>query len=508
MARRFVIVGLGVVNLLLSACVGPSNRPAMPPVAGDSMAPSSPYSIMQSPKGYAPTYRHPWPLKDTPQPTPSPSTEVAKESTPSPYRTEPLYRFQRPPVTTVAQEKEAEQPLTPLNSVQEASPFERLRQQGVAFREVKANEPLKSVIASTPAPAPTLEVEKPPPALAPVEAPREKLPSDVTAPEWPVLSPSLEQPVSINKAPARLDLPIKGPEYPKIDASKVSTTPVDPPSPEINLKPIVDLQPAPQPVKPPTRVVEFIFSENTRTREKIVRPRVKEFPPELPPAPLKEIVEETPTAPESPLVLAIRAFQAKEPSRAVDYLKQYDPANQEMLLTLMPILVRLGENSVGSMSPDELAIYLEQLQGVSGLLRPRAALKADTVCFCRRVLKFGKYEALEADHQYQAAEPVELYFELRNFTWEPPTTGKKVYGMRLGSTLEIRDAERRIVWRRDLTTTDTRQTPPMDYYLVYRFALPELPPGAYTLDVQVVDQLDSVRRFVRRSLELRMGPRQ
>jgi hypothetical protein len=219
-------------------------------------------------------------------------------------------------------------------------------------------------------------------------------------------------------------------------------------------------------------------------------------------------------SPESPLLQAIRAYQNKRPDEAIELLKQYDASNQEMMLYLVPLMVRLSEGSVGAMTPDELAVVVDHLQGATGTLRSKAALRLDAVCFCRRVLSYGKYEALDPHYVFQPGEPVWVYAEVRNFTWEPLPTppgpngkpGVRGYGMRLGHTLEVYDATGRRVWRTEPEPRDdVRRTPPADYYLAYRFPVPSvLPPGAYTLIVQVVDK--PTGRVVRgKPVEFRIG---
>jgi hypothetical protein len=219
-------------------------------------------------------------------------------------------------------------------------------------------------------------------------------------------------------------------------------------------------------------------------------------------------------SPESPLLQAIRAYQNKRPDEAIELLKQYDASNQEMMLYLVPLMVRLSEGSVGAMTPDELAVVVDHLQGATGTLRSKAALRLDAVCFCRRVLSYGKYEALDSHYVFQPGEPVWVYAEVRNFTWEPLPAppgpdgkpGVRGYGMRLDHTLEVCDATGHVVWQtHPAPRDDVRRTPPADYYLAYRFPVPpRLPPGAYTLIVQVVDK--PTGRVVRgKPVEFRIG---
>ena len=87
--------------------------------------------------------------------------------------------------------------------------------------------------------------------------------------------------------------------------------------------------------------------------------------------PINSIAAGGPTAngDETTLVRAMKAFQANRPDEAVDLLKRLDPTNQEVILFLMPLMVRLGEGHLSTMSPDELAMLIERLQTATGMLK-------------------------------------------------------------------------------------------------------------------------------------------
>jgi hypothetical protein len=216
---------------------------------------------------------------------------------------------------------------------------------------------------------------------------------------------------------------------------------------------------------------------------------------------------------ETTLVRAMKAFQANRPDEAVDLLKRLDPANQEVILFLMPLMVRLGEGNLSTMSPDELAMLIERLQTATGMLKSKASLRIDRALFCRGVRKFADVDPYEPRHEFRPGDMVFLYAELKNFTCEPvlhsgpPNSGaprSKGFGIRLGASLELRDARNGLVWRTDLAKNDFAQTPPQDYYHTYRFCVPDkLPPGTYTLWLTVTDK--PTNRSIRKSIEMRIS---
>ncbi len=206
-----------------------------------------------------------------------------------------------------------------------------------------------------------------------------------------------------------------------------------------------------------------------------------------------------------PLIRAMREYLAKHPEKAVQSLQNLDEKNQEVLLQILPMIARLSEHEVAQLQPDEVAVYIDQLQNMVNKFRERASLKIGTICYCRKVTKFGQYEPLPKNHRFIPGEPVDLYVELFNFTWhrEPAVNALTAnYRMSLGSRIELRDSHEQLVWQRELTTTDNRRKALSDYYLDYRFFVPELKPGKYKLSIQIRDQLDQlITRSSQRQLD-------
>jgi hypothetical protein len=207
-----------------------------------------------------------------------------------------------------------------------------------------------------------------------------------------------------------------------------------------------------------------------------------------------------------PLLAALRCFLDRRPENALACLQDLHRANQEVLLHLLPLAVRLGERGLDEVEAEEVAVEIEQLENVIALLRPRAALQLDQMCFCRRIDRYGVYEPLPAGYRFRPGELVQLYAEVRNFA-STPQEGAHV--TRLASRLEIHDYEGHIVWCRDFPEDrqrpDVSRTPRHDYFNQYRFCVPEIPAGAYTLWLYVTDKGCQPQRVARRSLDFRVS---
>jgi hypothetical protein len=219
---------------------------------------------------------------------------------------------------------------------------------------------------------------------------------------------------------------------------------------------------------------------------------------------------------EEPLVQALRCFLNKQPAEAVELLQHYDKANQEALLALLPLAVRLTEGDLKTVGPQELNATLDQLQTLTQPLARRAALRVDKLCFCREIRRFGVYDPLpDACPAFQAAsdgrrgELIRVYAEVRNFCSKPDSP---YYVTELASKVEIflQGTTDKPIWSYDFRVQpDRSRTPRHDYFINYEFCVPpNLPPGHYTLWIQVKDVLSQPQRTARRSLDFQViaGP--
>jgi hypothetical protein len=267
------------------------------------------------------------------------------------------------------------------------------------------------------------------------------------------------------------------------------------------LPPVLPPDPVPPAAAPPDRVPP---------RATLEKPEGDVLPDRLPaPAPPAQVEARSPTEPaQPPLVEALRLFLDNRPALALEPLKAYDQANQELLLLLLPLSARLTEGSVQKANPQEVGYFMEQLDGVVVTLRPRAALVIDKMCFCEDIKAFGVYEPTADKPTYRPGDWAKVYIEVRNFSSQKreDAPGQTIYATALKSSLEILDGRRQKVFPRGpdgfvlhRVGPDKSRTLRHDYFDTCEFKVPELPRGSYTLWLQVEDL--ATGRTARRSLD-------
>jgi hypothetical protein len=200
----------------------------------------------------------------------------------------------------------------------------------------------------------------------------------------------------------------------------------------------------------------------------------------------------------------MRCYLKKRPAEAVVLLERYDKANQALLVCLLPLAARLAEAGDHRSDPREVGELLAQLDSAVDLLRPKAQLSIEKMCFCTDIRRYGVYEPLDEDHEFRPGDCAQLYVELRNFSSEQQ--GNE-HSIRLASTVEILRFNRESVWRQVChgeDHPDRSKTQRHDFFNNYPFIVPNLPPGHYTLKLQVVDVPTS--RPAERTLDFRVGP--
>src|SRR6185437_805243 len=144
-----------------------------------------------------------------------------------------------------------------------------------------------------------------------------------------------------------------------------------------------------------------------------------ELTPPAPPASLPETrmdIRPAPRAkPDAPSVQALRALLEHHPDEEVrEPLKRYDPATRAALLVLLESVAQIEQGGVSQLSPRDLAAWMERLNGLTTLLRSKAQLILDKMCFCSRIESFGQFKALE-NTCFQPGEEVHVYVQVRNF---------------------------------------------------------------------------------------------
>ncbi|VTS06887.1 hypothetical protein [Tuwongella immobilis] len=209
------------------------------------------------------------------------------------------------------------------------------------------------------------------------------------------------------------------------------------------------------------------------------------------------------TVPEPPLLQVLRSYLDHQPERSLDQLQAFPPENLDLVQALIPPLVRLSEGSLESATADELTVLVDQLQAAADRLRSRAALTMGAICFCQRIHKYGVYEPMPMPYRFSVGEMAELYVELRNVACVP--AAGQGYRTHLSSSLELRDAANHVIWRSECDRADQTLSLRRDYYLNYRFQVPRMPDGVYTLAVQITDR--PTQRSIRQSMEVHIRNR-
>ncbi len=245
---------------------------------------------------------------------------------------------------------------------------------------------------------------------------------------------------------------------------------------ELRIKP-QEAQPPAQPADPP-------------------RPRI-----DLPPAPAKTDV---------PLLGALRAILEHHSAEEVkEQLKSFDAETSQALLVLLASAAELETGGVEHISPRDLVGLLDRLNLLSMRLRARAPLILDHMCFCSRIENFGKYEPLE-QYCFQPGEAVKVYVEVRNFAdqcrgpyFNTVLKGRmEIYEENQTKPFFVRDCE---------PLADRSRTGRQDFFVNFRFPMPNCPPGSYTLKIYIEDHTPAADgkkvkpRIASSSLDFRVG---
>ena len=209
---------------------------------------------------------------------------------------------------------------------------------------------------------------------------------------------------------------------------------------------------------------------------------------------------------ESPIVDAVKSSVEKRPDGIRDALNSLDPARREILMTLIPLAVRVGEGGLASTDPHDVAVVVDQLQGLLWALRPRAALVMDKFCFCQRIEKFGKFKPLPAKPSFRPGEMVEVYAEFRNISSQPHRTEQGDFRTQLRGKLEIRNSAGGVLLTKECNGLDETLTPQHDYFQHYRLRIPDARPGSYVLNLEAEDV--PTGRKVKQKLEFQVIDRE
>ncbi len=227
--------------------------------------------------------------------------------------------------------------------------------------------------------------------------------------------------------------------------------------------------------------------------------------PELPPiaVPGDAVPTQLPPAvavvpvPEAPLVGILRAYVEGHPEAAMPLIQKLGKPNQELVLQLVPALVKASQMNPAQADPKELALVAEQFTGAANLLSKRAPMTIEKALFCRSVKNFGRYDALPENPTLKPETTNTIYFEFGNVPSEPSNRGgfdgyitKLTCSYRVldsaGTALEIKTRTGEVKAEPLETKVDFTQSPLRDYFLQLNFTAPSKP-GRYTVHFKVRD---------------------
>ncbi len=225
-----------------------------------------------------------------------------------------------------------------------------------------------------------------------------------------------------------------------------------------------------------------------------------------PPDPPPLLVRQTPPQPAD--VMALQYMHDNRPDRALDAVQACPQANQKMLMRVLQIVDDLSDPKVDISQPATAQRVFEQLKGAESELS--LPLTIEKMCFCKSVKNFGCYDLLPPSHEFRAGndehggERVRVYLELRNLS---ARQSGSFFQSAIASRIAIHDSEDKEAFRQDDPNERFQSLSPRnDIFLECQFEVPRhIPPGTYTLWIDITDKLSKPQHTARRSIEMKIG---
>jgi hypothetical protein len=209
----------------------------------------------------------------------------------------------------------------------------------------------------------------------------------------------------------------------------------------------------------------------------------------------------------------VRAYVDDRPEDAIHQINQLHQPNQDLMLQLIPVLVRLSQIDFSKTEPRELAVLRTPLEDAAGTLALRGSLDLGPVCFCKDVKEFGRYDPYPDRQSFSPGTPLTLYAEVRNVRREPVTNPTHGEGYETKLAVEVRvvnevgtlvplmDRSGQLVPTLQDMKRDVTRSPVRDSAVVFRFPAPNKP-GSYGVRFEVREPASG--RSVSRTITLRV----
>jgi hypothetical protein len=224
-------------------------------------------------------------------------------------------------------------------------------------------------------------------------------------------------------------------------------------------------------------------------------------------------VDSVPTKDE-PLVSALHCLLNNQPKEALKHLERFEGTTQELCMRLLGVLASLNDKRVEQLSPEEKDALEKQLQGLGLALRSSSELAITKLCLCEQIDGYRLYKQLPDNHVFrppptpqQQGEYVQVYVELRNITCKPHNNAflTSIHGV-----IRVMDGQGNNVYecnydRLGKSQTEIRVANP-DWFWRGDFWVPQrMPPGKYTLSVEIVDEMAQPHQRAQKSVEFVVG---
>lgn len=203
--------------------------------------------------------------------------------------------------------------------------------------------------------------------------------------------------------------------------------------------------------------------------------------------------------PTPPLVRALQAFHDDQPERAIEHLKGFTPANQELLLQLIPAVVQASRANLTRPDADESAALARQFESAAAAVLKRAGLTVRKGVLCLAVDKYGVYTPVRDRNTLTKDSLYSIYLEVGNVPCVPVTRpdGVDGYQVRLECEMRVADEHGAVVEIVDVKTgvpgpssksskSEFSRSPVHDYFVAATLQTPGRP-GAYTVTFEVRD---------------------
>jgi hypothetical protein len=223
---------------------------------------------------------------------------------------------------------------------------------------------------------------------------------------------------------------------------------------------------------------------------------------------------DSPPAKDEPLVSALHCLLNNQPKEALKHLEGFEGTTQELCMRLLGVLASLNDKRVEQLSPEEKDTLEKQLEGLGLALRSSSELAITKLCLCEQIDGYRLYKQLPENHVFrppstpqQQGEYVQVYVELRNITCKPHNNSflTSVHGV-----IRVLDEQGKNVYEHNYdrlgkSQTEIRVANP-DWFWRGDFWVPKgMPPGKYTLTVEIVDEMAQPHQRAHKSVEFVVG---